>query len=367
MPPLTVSLYLSKHFLKWFGIALVTCCFIGLLGDLSGISRIVAKGNNTGIADIINLSLLRLPNLIQEFLPFSFLFGSLGFFTRLSTTQELIIIRASGLSVWQFLTPVLILTASIGVLMITIWNPFVAIMSGKAMQIKKDLIYGTTNRLAISNNGLWLREDIEIGNGTGYVIIHAPKIISSEPITLGTVSYFIFTEDNRFIERIDSKRATLKEDYWVLEDVWTTRPDGDITQSKKIIRKTELNTTQIQENFVHPRTISFWKLPNFIEVANNAGFPTEEYRMYLHSLFAKPFLFCAMVLIAATFGLHSSRMGGGRIIILGVLSGLMLFFITDLMHTLGSIGLIPPILSAWTPSAIAISFGLTLLLHQEDG
>ena len=92
------------------------------------------------------------------------------------------------------------------------------------------------------------------------------------------------------------------------------------------MRGTNLQSGQIKENFVPPRTVSFWQLPNFIAFAKEAGFPTEEYRMYFHALLAKPLLLCAMVLIAATFSLHFSRTGSSaRLIFLAVISGLLCF------------------------------------------
>lgn len=371
MPPLTLSLYLSRQFLKWLGIALAICCTVGLIGDLGETSRIAAKGDNADIADVITLTLLRFPNLVQEFMPFIFLFGSIGFFSRLNRTQELIIARASGLSVWQFLTPSLLLSALIGILMIAVWNPFAALMSSEAKLLEKNIVYGDTKQLSVSDNGLWLREDVTHKNGKtegAYVIIYAPNIISSDPVILRNVSYLTFSQNGRLLERLDARIASLKGTHWVLEDIWATYPDGTTATRKKIGRITELNSKQIQENFVHPKTISFWQLPRFINLAENSGFPTEKYEIHLHSLRATPLLLCAMVLIAAVFGMNFSRMGGsGRLILLSIISGLLLFFITDFMQTLGTIGLLPPILSAWAASIIASFFGLTLLLYQEDG
>lgn len=368
MSPLTLSLYLIRHFLLWLGIALIVCSIVGLIGDLATTSRLAVKSQDIGTLDIITISLLRFPNLVQDFMPFVFLFGSIGFFFHLSTTQELVIVRASGLSIWQFITPVLLLTLFIGVIMVGTWNPFSALMSSKAKNIRKNLIYGVQNQLSVSDNGLWLREDVTLVHNKAYIIIHAPQIISSNPIILKNVNYFTFNEDGQIIERLDAAQAILRQDYWILYDIWATRPDGTGFRSDRMARKTELKEKQIQENFVPPRTISFWKLPTFISISENAGFPTEEYKIYFHSLLATPFLFCAMLLISAAFGLRFSRLGGGgRMIIISVITGLALFFVTDFMHTLGNIGLLPPIMAAWGPTAIAGFFGLTLLLHQEDG
>ena len=368
MPALTLSLYLARQFLVWLAISVAVCSFVGFLADMGETSRVASRGTDNNLLNLIGLSLLKFPNLVQEILPFAFLFGSIGYFTRLSNTHELIVARASGLSVWQFLFPGMAITLAIGVLMTAFWHPMAAMMAGKAKNIEKNITYGTTNQLSVSDNGLWLREDREQSNGNDYVIIHAPQIISSNPIILKNVSYLTFTPDGVNMERIDAETALLAKDKWVIKNAWLLNKERKAEKFSEIIRPTELRPDQIQENFVPPRTVSVWKLPNFMSVAQEAGFPTEEYQMYFHALLAKPLLLCAMVLIAATFGLHFSRLGGGaRLIFMAVIAGLVLYFFTDMMKTLGAIGLLPPPLAAWAPSTIAMLIGITLLLFQEDG
>ncbi len=367
MPAFTISIYLGRQFLVWLAIAVSICAFVGFLGDMGETSRVASRGEDTGILTIIGLSLLRFPNLIQEILPFAFLFGSIGYFARLSTTHELIVARAAGMSVWQFLAPSVMITLTIGILVVAIWHPMAAWMSGTAKTIEKNITYGTANQLTVSDNGLWLREDTSAISKT-YAIIHTPQIISSDPVILKKVSYFSFSADGRNLERIDAETAQLAQNEWVFKKAWLINETGNVKEFNTLVRATNLKPNQIQENFVPPRTVSFWQLPKFIALANEAGFPIEEYRMYFHSLLAKPLLLCAMVLIAATFGLHFSRMGSStRLILMAIVTGLTLFFFTDLMNTVGAIGLLPPPLAAWAPSTIATLIGITLLLHQEDG
>ncbi len=95
-----------------------------------------------------------------------------------------------------------------------------AMMAGKAKNIEKNITYGTTNQLSVSDNGLWLREDREQSDGNAYVIIHAPQIISSNPIILKNVSYLTFTPNGINMERIDAETALLAKDKWVIKNAW---------------------------------------------------------------------------------------------------------------------------------------------------
>jgi lipopolysaccharide export system permease protein len=75
-----------------------------------------------------------------------------------------------------------------------------------------------------------------------------------------------------------------------------------------------------------------------------------------------------MVLVGGVFSLRTSRMGGLLQLVLGgVLSGFLLYFLTDLALALGKSGVLPPFLAAWSPAIVAMLLGLAVLFHLEDG
>jgi lipopolysaccharide export system permease protein len=125
---------------------------------------------------------------------------------------------------------------------------------------------------------------------------------------------------------------------------------------------------RIQESFASPETISFWDLPGFIRLMENAGFSATRHRLYWHRLLAGPLLVAAMVMLAATFSLRPPRRGGAPgLIIAGVLSGFLLYFMSNVVAALGLSSSIPVVLAAWTPAGVSTLIAITLLLHLEDG
>ena len=85
-------------------------------------------------------------------------------------------------------------------------------------------------------------------------------------------------------------------------------------------------------------------------------------------LLARPFLFCAMVLVAATFSLRMQRRGGATMLIVsGVVASFLLYFVSDIVFALGLSAKIPVLLAAWTPTGVSMIFGTSMLLHLEDG
>jgi lipopolysaccharide export system permease protein len=75
-----------------------------------------------------------------------------------------------------------------------------------------------------------------------------------------------------------------------------------------------------------------------------------------------------MVFIAAPLSLRHARRGGAvYIIAAGVLTGFVLYFMSDLVSALGLSDRIPVVLAAWTPATVASLLGAAFLLHLEDG
>jgi lipopolysaccharide export system permease protein len=198
-------------------------------------------------------------------------------------------------------------------------------------------------------------------------VIHA-RHVSSAGTELRDVIVFMYKGRDEFIGRIDAKRALLLDGRWRLSDALLTRPQEPALRLATYEIKTTLTLAQIQEGFASPRTLSFWSLPGFIRTLEMAGFSATRHRLYWHSILSTPLLLVAMILLAATFSLRPTRRGHtGLLLGAGVLTGFLLYFVSDVVHAFGIAGNLPVILAAWTPTGICTLLGLSLLLHLEDG
>ncbi|MFP3632915.1 LptF/LptG family permease, partial [Burkholderia sp. SIMBA_045] len=76
----------------------------------------------------------------------------------------------------------------------------------------------------------------------------------------------------------------------------------------------------------------------------------------------------AMVLFAAAFSLRLPRRGGTMTMVSGgVLTGFVLFVMTDVVRTFGISETIPLAMAAWSPACVSVLLGTAVLLHLEDG
>lgn len=359
----TFAAYVTRQFLLWwFGMFCVLISLIALF-DAIELLRRTAGSDTTTLMDVIAMTAFKLPHMAQKAIPFTVLFGAMMAFWRLNRYHELVVARAAGVSAWEFLSPVLLAAVILGVIKITIYSPFASAMMFRYEQLEAEHVRGKSSLAALADEGLWLRQNTE----GGHYILHADAI-EPNATELNRVIVFRFSREGHFVSRIDAARATLDVGRWRLLDTRVTAPEKPVETHPVVYLASDLTLENIQDSFAKPETMSFWDLPHFISVLEKAGFSGLRHRLYWYSQIADPILLCAMVLFAAIFTLRPQRRGGASITIaLGVATGFIIYFSTDVTYALGLSARLPALLAAWSPAAVGLLMGAGLLFHLEDG
>jgi lipopolysaccharide export system permease protein len=359
----TLSAYIGRQFLYWFACVFLSFLALVFVFDVVELLRRVVGREQVGLGLVIQLALLKLPTMAQMLLPFAVLFGTMLTYWRLTRSQELVVARAAGVSVWQFLLPALVAAFLIGSFRTTLFNPLASVLTQRYEQLEARAFRGRTSLLAVSESGLWLRQMSEGGQS----ILHAQGM-SQQHMDLIDVTVFLYEGVDRYVGRIDAASARLERGYWVVRDAVVTMGDRPPVREGTVRLSTDLTMETIQDSFAAPETMSFWELPAFIDVLERAGFPAARHRLHFHGLLAAPVMLCAMVLIAATFSLRMVRRGGAMAVAgVGVLAGFLVYFASDVIFALGLSGRLPVELAAWTPATVSSLLGFAMLLHLEDG
>lgn len=359
----TLSRYLGRQFLVTVLITFaVVLCLIYMI-SLVELMRRAANQTDISFDVLASMALLNLPTVGADTLPFAVLFGGMASFLRLTRNNELVVARAAGVSAWQFLLPAVMVAFAIGVAIITVYNPVAAAMSSRYAQLEAKYLRGQTSLLAVSANGLWLRQ----ADRNGQSVVHALRI-SERGLKLEDVIILLYGQGDAFTGRIDARSATLEDGYWDIRDAWVTHVNDQPRHFDSFRQPTTLTIAQVQESFADPETISLWDLPHFIDMAEAAGFSAKRYRLHFYDILSTPFLLCTMVLVGAIFSLRTSRLGGlVQLVVGGITAGFLLYFLSDLSLALGLTGVLPPFLAAWAPAIVATLLGLAVIFHLEDG
>lgn len=360
----TLSTYVGRQFLFWFlSMTVALVAVIMLFDTLELFRRASTRQQDVGFAIVMTMAALKMPMMIEKAIPFSALLGAMFAFFRLNRHHEFVVARAAGVSIWQFLAPPIALAILIGLVKIAVFNPFSSAMLLKYEILEAKYLKGQTSLASVANQGLWFRQP----TGDGHYILHA-RSISPRDVRLDKVIVFLMGENDRFIGRLDAPTATLENGFWRLDNPVLATPEAPPTRLEFRRLPTDLTPNNITDSFAPPETISFWALPGFIHVLENAGFSGLRHLLHWYSHLALPLTLAAVVILAATFSLRPVRRGGTTILIVsGIGTGFLLYFLSDVVYALGASSKIPAIMAAWSPAVVSMSLGIAILLHLEDG
>ncbi len=377
----TLSRYLARNYilnLLYLTLALMAIVF---LFDTLELLRRASDNKDVPLTAVLTMSLFKLPEVTQSLFPFAVLFSAMFTFWQLTRRYELIVVRASGFSVWQFLTPVIIVAILFGILQMTVINPVGSVLIRKYESLQHTLLSKQKNEIAIFQEGLWLRQAILIENDPpetaqpnaeptytpGYVILHAERVKQPD-LRLVNVTVMYFNEDNDFLQRIHAKEVILADDNWQMNDVLVYQSDPIPEKMQNYELPTTLTREDIKESFSTTKTMSFWRLPAHIKTLEETGFDAASLRVHYHNLLSQPLMFAAMVLLAATVSMRPPRSKGAfLLIVIGVFIGFIVFFMSNYLQALGTSRQIPTVLAAWAPAMISFLLGMSVMLNKEDG
>jgi lipopolysaccharide export system permease protein len=356
--PGTLNRYLGRQFLKALAMMIGAVSLILFLADYVSVLRRFSDEKGYTAASGLALSLLHVPMLLDTALPFTFLFAALIALLDLSRKLELVVARASGVSVWGVLRAPFVIALLFGAATTALLNPLAIAAQQKSMAMQAAM-----QERAASQGGHWFRQE----GGGGFSIVHATSTDAGGGTLLGVVA-FVYDGEGSFKERVEAPQAEYFPQHWVLADATVTSAAEAPHRVPRYDLPTTLTLSEVRRDFLEPSLISVWSLPRFVELARRTGLNPDPFRVAFNGLISRPFFYVAMIMIAATVSLRLTRYGGTwRFILAGVAIGFLLYALAAVAADLGGNGIIDPALAAWLPPILTLTLGATALLFQEDG
>ncbi len=357
-----LSRYIAGRMLRGIGLAfLIVTAIITLVDYVEG-SRNIGSDADLSSLQMLGLTTLKIPMLIEQTIPFVVLFGVMGALTGMNRRSELTVMRAAGLSAWQFLRPAVIVAALIGALWSTVVNPLSSRMMGQ-YETRSSALLGS-----VQTSKIWLRE----GSNSAQRVIQANSLdIAKKQLEGATFFEMQITQDGstKFERRFDTAKATLlTPGYWTLVDVIENAPGEDTKRMALITLPTNIAVEDLRKQSGQRTNPPFWSIRDEIDANEKAGFSARTLRLQFHKLLALPFLLVAMTFIAAGVSMHLVRGGGTlRLMVTGALLGFVVFFADSVITAFGEVSILPVGLAAWTVPVLVLLLGISHLARIEDG
>jgi lipopolysaccharide export system permease protein len=359
LPSPTIAAYTARLFLVRvlaFLVALVV--ILQTLDLLTESSKILAVPGN-GDAELWRYVTLRIPQLINQFLPFSVLLGTLVTLATLNQNSEIVIFKASGISAHQILAPLIAVALGIAVVHF-LFSELVLVNTNRQLDAWERVDYGTVPPDTPMGREAWVRE--------GGMLFHAEPDVGLGMATRleDLTAYDRSGGALRRIVRARSARPIAGG--WQLDQVRrfdVARGTQEVLPSLTV--RTDIDAARFTATAVDPDQTPFWTLRAAIREVRAAGRPVDTLVAGLHHKVSGPLSAMLMPLLGAVaaFGLARSGKLFVRAVI-GMALGFAYFVADNFMLAMGEFGAAPPWLAAWAPFLLFFLVGEAVLFRTEE-
>ena len=356
---------------RYFGFRYLGWVFASIMGLTATVTLIqaieLARRASSKLQDgesinVIAMSMLNLPAVIELTLPFALIAGSMLCFETMNRSNEFVVCRGFGRSIWSILSPACLAASFVGIVFVLLVNPIGSLTSREYESQMNEVFGDNKQKLSVSADGIWLRD----AHAQGQFIIHGDMLDVETAQIINPIVYNL-EADGRLYQRIRANSMELTDGGWLIDNaaIWTN--DGNRRDEGSILLPTGLDVLDLGLSSEPPNTIAFFALPGFIDLLERAGLPTIEHRMHFHKLLSLPLLLVGIAMLGARATL--TNMSRGRRVMLftrGVTIAVSIFLFSHFMHVLGATLRLPALVAAWSPAFIAILIGAILLARMDE-
>jgi lipopolysaccharide export system permease protein len=351
--------YLIKNFLKSFLIVILIFYSFGIILSLFEELEFF-KNMEVNIFTPLLLTILYVPSLLIQILPFIIFISSIWFMVQIRNNKDLLTLKIFGYSNIKIFFILALTSFILGWSILFFVNPITSTMSKYYEKTKSNYSRDIDHLISFNKNGLWIKENIN----NGHRIISAKK-----PEGYNLINVTIFHLDMKFklIEKIIAEKVNIKEHDWDLMDVKIFKPQ------KGILEKTELDSYKIDSIYDHDKinslfksfdTMSFLDLVTDYKKLINNGYNKSFLDQNLHLMLSLPFFLLLMTGLASILTMHTLKKSNNlKFITTGLIVTVLIFYFKDLSLALGQTSRIPLILSVWAP-VIALTLFTSIGLLQ---
>ena len=361
--PMLIDIYLFQQFFYYFfvllaGFVLIFDAFtlFDLLGDIAR--------NHVPFLTVVNYLRYLIPLMIYQLAPLATLVATLVSLAILAKNNEVIALKASGISLYRLVVPLLLAGILVSGCLFLLDDTFLPYANQRQDALRNE-IKGRPAQTYFEPARQWIYgENSKIYNY---------ELFDSDRQLFGGLNVFELDPATfQMRRRIFATRATWEptESLWILTGGWVRDfgSDGRVVRYEPFKATTLPELTEPPGYFRREVRQSFqmnWRqLGEYIASLRQAGFDTARLSVQWQKKFAFPLIAAIIVFLGAPFAFLVGTRGavGGLAVAVGI--GVVYWSTAALFEAMGSAGQLPPLLAAWAPDAIFGFLGVYFFLKM---
>ncbi len=365
--PLILDEYVMSSFLGNFALVLsgITVLFLiftffELIGDIVRYrTPLVTVGDY-----LINL----VPFVLYNMTPLCSLVAVLITFGTLGRTSELTAMKATGISLYRVVAPVLVIAAMISLALFA-FDEFYLPTANRRQEALLSSIKGKPAQTFLRPDRKWMSG--QTASGAEPTRIFYYQAFDPDKDIFANLTVFEFEPGTFALTRRIFANSARWDDHhgrWVLEDGWDRNFQGETISSYKTFSGASF--PEIREAPAYfkkqerpSQEMSYDELSRYIRDLQQSGFDTTRLRVQLNRKLAYPLITLVMAIVAVPFALSAGKRG--NIAGLGAAVGVAIAYwiIAGIFENLGDVASLPAVLAAWSPDLLFAMLGSYLLLR----
>lgn len=306
------------------------------------------------------------PKIFIEITPIAALLAVVYTLSRLNTTNEIIAMRSSGLSIWQITKVVLIAGIAISCLVFFVSEKIVPASQYRLLEIKVKEMGMGDKRLSdqpIKNAAIY-----GLDNRLFFISLFNPK-----DNKLSGVVIFDQDKEQNVLAKIVASTGEYKQGRWILYDCITYL----YGENNELINEPEYVKAKVMDFRDRPEDIkkqqlkiSYMNIKQLKDYRNrlahsNATAVLRNFDVEIKRRFASPLAAVILMFISIPFSL-SIKKKGRFISSLAISVGLALIYyvVNSVTLAFGKEGFMPPLVSAWLTNVVFFIMGMILIKNQ---
>jgi lipopolysaccharide export system permease protein len=362
-----INRYLFLEMLPPFLINLAFFSFIFLMKQILDITDMIVN-HHVGVGAVCLLLIYTMPYFLQYVLPMSTMMAILMALLRMSGDNEIMALKAGGVSIYRLLTPVL--TFSLMGMLVTGYMTIYGLPSG-AERFKALLFDVATSNLSVSLKERTFNDNfkqimlyvnkIDPRTGELHNILIEDNRTKGINNTVVARSGRLFAEPGKMVYHLRLFNGTINQlnlkdrsAHTINFATYDIRLDiKDVISSPSIVAKTP-------DEMTLPHLKAYLKKVK----ANRPRYFSALVQYY--KKFSIAFACLAMGLLALPLGIQGRHSKKALGIGFGLIFFLLYYILLSVGSTLGETGRYPPLLAMWMPNVVLGGFGLYLLVRSAN-
>ena len=355
-----INFYLFTLASKYILINLIIITILVLFLNLLEISRILEKENTT-LGFFLLLSLLKLPTIISEIIPFVVILSIAFLFKNLITNNELISIRNMGFSILDIFKPIAFAIFLFGLFILLFINPLAANFENNFNNLTS-IKYPNMYSIKFINEGMWIK-NISEDNNKNYINISKINLdnMNAEEIKILNIN-------NKFNKIIIAEKGEIIDKIFKLQNVSILNINNDKFEKVEFYNLIlNFDKSNIIDSILNFKFIPFYKYKKHVNNLKKFNLHSSEVSLYYLSEILKPiFLVIIGFTVMGFSGKFKRNENFFKVLFISILIGFLIFLLKEIVTALTTTMEISFIFSYFIIFMFPLIIGLYQMIRIES-